>query len=64
VQFGIEGTGSFGAGLTRFLRNEGCTVVEVNRPNRQTRRSRGKSDPVDAEARHLSTAVRQLASIN
>lgn len=50
VQFGVEGTGSFGAGLTRFLRAEGCTVIEVNRPNRQTRRSRGKSDPVDAEA--------------
>jgi len=50
VQFGIEGTGSFGAGLTRFLRSEGHTVIEVNRPNRQTRRSRGKSDPVDAEA--------------
>jgi transposase len=50
VQFGIEGTGSFGAGLTRFLRTKGCTVIEVNRPNRQTRRSRGKSDPVDAEA--------------
>jgi transposase len=50
VQFGIEGTGSFGAGLTRYLRNAGCTVVEVNRPNRQTRRARGKSDPVDAEA--------------
>lgn len=50
VQFGVEGTGSFGAGLTRFLRAEGCAVIEVNRPNRQTRRSRGKSDPVDAEA--------------
>lgn len=50
VQFGIEGTGSFGAGLTRFLRDEGYAVIEVNRANRQTRRSRGKSDPVDAEA--------------
>lgn len=50
VQFGIEGTGSFGAGLTRSLRDAGCHVIEVNRPNRQTRRTRGKSDPVDAEA--------------
>lgn len=50
VQFGVEGTGSFGAGLSRFLRAEGCMVIEVNRPNRQTRRSRGKSDPIDAEA--------------
>ncbi len=50
VQFGVEGTGSFGAGLTRFLRRQGCAVIEVNRPNRQTRRARGKSDPVDADA--------------
>ena len=32
---GIEGTGSYGAGLTRFLRSAGVDVVEVNRPNRQ-----------------------------
>jgi transposase len=50
LHFGIEGTSSYGAGLTRFLRQEGCTVIEVNRPNRQTRHARGKSDPVDAEA--------------
>ena len=49
-RFGIEGTGSYGAGLARFLRHEECEVIEVNRPNRQTRHARGKSDPVDAEA--------------
>ena len=48
VGVGIEGTGSYGAGLTRFLAGEGIEVVEVNRPNRQTRRRRGKSDTVDA----------------
>jgi transposase len=48
--WGIEGTGSFGAGLTRFLRSRGQVVVEVNRPDRQARRRRGKSDPLDAEA--------------
>ena len=47
---GVEGTGSYGAGLARFLHAEGVTVVEVNRPNRQLRRSHGKSDPVDAGA--------------
>ena len=47
---GVEGTGSYGAGLARFLHAEGVTVVEVNRPNRQLRRSHGKSDPVDAVA--------------
>jgi transposase len=50
VRVGIEGTGSYGAGLTRFLAGESVEVVEVNRPNRQTRRRRGKSDTVDAEA--------------
>jgi transposase len=49
-RFGIEGTGSYGAGLARFLVAAGCMVIEVNRPNRQTRYARGKSDPVDAEA--------------
>lgn len=48
--WGIEGTGSFGAGLTRFLHRHGQVVVEVNRPDRQARRRRGKSDPLDAEA--------------
>jgi transposase len=50
VRVGIEGTGSYGAGLTRFLRAAGIPVVEVNRPNRQWRRRHGKSDPADAEA--------------
>ncbi len=45
---GIEGTGSYGAGLTRFLHRRGVAVVEVDRPNRQRRRRRGKSDPQDA----------------
>ena len=48
--FGVEGTGSYGAGLARFLADAGCQVIEVNRPNRRVRRLRGKSDPIDAEA--------------
>jgi transposase len=48
--FGIEGTGSWGANLTRFLLGGGHRVLEVNRPDRSVRRSRGKSDPIDAEA--------------
>jgi transposase len=47
---GVEGTGAYGAGLARHLAAEGIAVVEVNRPNRQMRRRRGKSDSVDAEA--------------
>ncbi|MFC1982541.1 transposase [Chloroflexota bacterium] len=46
---GVEGTGSYGAGLARFLRGQGHTVIEVNRPDRSTRRRLGKSDPTDAE---------------
>jgi transposase len=45
---GIEGTGSYGAGLTRHLQAERVRVVEVDRPNRQRRRRKGKSDPEDA----------------
>jgi transposase len=50
VTFGVEGTGSYGAGLARYLADAGCSVIEVSRPNRQIRRQRGKSDPIDAEA--------------
>ena len=46
----VEGTGSYGLSLVRFLREAGLDVVEVCRPNRQLRRRRGKSDPADAEA--------------
>lgn len=48
--FGVEGTGSYGAGLARFLSSRGHTVIEVSRPDRSTRRRLGKSDPIDAEA--------------
>jgi transposase len=48
--FGVEGTGSYGAGLARYLHNRGAHVIEVNRPDRATRHRLGKSDPIDAEA--------------
>jgi transposase len=47
---GVEATGCYGAGLARFLTAAGVDVIEVNRPNRQRRRARGKSDPTDAES--------------
>ncbi|WP_440971608.1 IS110 family transposase [Mycobacterium paragordonae] len=47
---GVEGTNSYGAGLTRALQDAGIDVVEVNRPDRAARRRRGKSDPIDAYA--------------
>ncbi len=47
---GVEGTGSHGVGLARFLTTAGIDVLEVDRPNRQLRRRKGKSDPTDALA--------------
>lgn len=47
---GVESTGSYGAGLARALIGADIAVIEVNRPHRHTRRQRGKSDPIDAEA--------------
>ena len=47
---GVEGTGTYGAGLARHLRTIGLTVVEVDRPDRKSRRAHGKSDPLDAYA--------------
>jgi len=47
-QIGVEGTGSWGVGLARFLGDEEMVVIEVDRPNRQKRRKQGKSDPTDA----------------
>ena len=49
IAFGIEGTGSYGAGLTSFVRRNGHKVVEVSRPDRRLRRLNGKSDTLDAE---------------
>lgn len=47
---GVEGTGTYGAGLTRALHHAQIAVVEVPRPDRRLRRSHGKSDPIDAVA--------------
>jgi transposase len=44
----IEGTRSYGLGLSRAVRTAGLTVIESEQPNRKTRRRRGKSDPIDA----------------
>jgi transposase len=47
---GIEGTGSYGAGLARYLRKAGIAVFEVERPKRRHLRHEAKSDLRDAEA--------------
>lgn len=47
-RIGIEGTGSYGAGLTRHLAKVGVTILEVDRPDRSDRRRKGKDDDLDA----------------
>ena len=54
-RIGVEGTGTYGAGLTRFARAYGLQVVEANRPDRSLRRQLGKSDPIDAQAAARAT---------
>ena len=54
---GVECTGSYGAALSRHLRSEAVTVIEVNRTDRGDRRRRGKTDTIDAE-----TAARAVLS--
>jgi transposase len=49
LAIGVEGSASWGAGLSRHLRARGLNVVEVNQPDRHRRRRRGKSDRIDAE---------------
>jgi hypothetical protein len=44
----VEGTGGYGAGLTRFLHANAEQVVEMDRPRRAARRHGAKSDPLDA----------------
>jgi transposase len=48
TKVGVEGTGSYGAGVARFLTRAGIHIVEVDRQNRQSRRQSGKSEPLDA----------------
>ncbi len=54
VLIGLEGTRSYGIGLARALVAAGLPVVEVERPKRQQRRGRGKSDAIDAHLAALS----------
>ena len=64
VRVGVEGTGSYGAGLARFLAEANIEVVEVNRPNRQLRRHKGgKTDSVDAEAAARAAASGEATAV-
>lgn len=63
VLIGVEGTGVYGAGLSRYLRTHGVDLVEVDRPDRKARRSQGKSDPVDAEAAARAALAKRATGI-
>ena len=62
---GIEGTGSYGAGLARYVTAAGIGVVEVDRSDRQDRRRQGKSGPLDAvsAARAAQSGAGQAAPL-
>ena len=56
-RIGIESTGSYGAGLLRFMQQAGLAVLEVTTPDKQDRRRRGKNDDLDAQnAAHAAFA--------
>ena len=61
--FGIEGTGSYGAGLARFLRERGHAAHEVGRPDRRLRRGSGKTDHLDAEGAARTVLAGQAGAI-
>jgi transposase len=60
---GIEGTGSYGAGLSRHFARAGVEVLEVCRHDRQRRRMKGKSDTVDAEAAARAALARDMVAV-
>ncbi|MGH3540623.1 MAG: IS110 family transposase [Pseudonocardiaceae bacterium] len=59
---GVECTGSYGVALTRHLRAVGVEVIEVNQPDKATRRRRGKTDVIDAEAAARSVLCGQATA--
>ncbi|MGF6884941.1 transposase [Nocardia sp. GAS34] len=63
VRVGVEGTGSYGAELSRTLRQSGLAVIEVNRPNRQRRRRHGKNDTIDAIGAAMAVLSREATAI-
>src|SRR5689334_14958933 len=63
ARVGVEGTGSYGAGLARYLAGCGVAVAEVMRPDRQARRRRGKSDAADAVAAALAALSGEASGV-
>lgn len=62
-RIGVESTGSYGAGLLRFMQQADVTVLEVTAPDRQDRRKRGKNDDLDAQnAAHAAFAGKRTVT--
>jgi transposase len=60
---GVEATGTYGAGLLRYLQKAGIEVLEVTTPDRQDRRKRGKNDDLDAQnAAHAAFAGKRTVT--
>jgi transposase len=60
---GIESTGTYGAGLLRFMQRAGVEILEVTAPDKQDRRKRGKSDDLDAQnAAHAAFAGKRTVT--
>ena len=60
---GIESTGSYGAGLLRFMQQAGIEVLEVTTPDKHDRRRRGKNDDLDAQnAAHAAFAGKRTVT--
>jgi len=60
---GVEATGTYGAGLLRYMQNAGVEVLEVTTPDTHDRRKRGKNDDLDAEnAAHAAFAGRRTVT--
>ena len=56
-RIGVEATGTYGAGLLRFMQSAGVEVLEVTTPDKHDRRKRGKNDDLDAQnAAHAAFA--------
>jgi len=62
-RIGIEATGTYGAGLLRYMQSAGVEVLEVTAPDRHDRRQRGKNDDLDAQnAAHAAFAGKRTAT--
>jgi len=63
LRAGVEGTGSYGAGLTKRLRTAGLTVIDILAPDKQERRLRGKTDQIDAYSAARAVLARRATTV-